>query len=78
MSSSVTLLNNRPDLHAAPYLDEDRRILTVSEIAAVNEYMDELERRLVEIVNYASSVNIVGDPYGRFVNDRLKEIARGL
>lgn len=46
MSSNVTLLNNRPDLHAAPYLDEDRRVLTVQEIDAVNEYMDNLESLL--------------------------------
>lgn len=33
----------RPDLHAAPYLDEGRRVLTVEEVAAVDAYIDELE-----------------------------------
>lgn len=38
---------SRPDLYAAPYLDEGRRVLTVQEIDAVNAYMDELEGLLL-------------------------------
>jgi hypothetical protein len=41
--SEASNRRRRPDLHAAPYLDDERRILTVQEIRVVEGYMDELE-----------------------------------